>query len=174
MKKLLITVCAILILAAVVCLLPIPSIFSETMNAVKLDAQGNIIGTVQIPIQGTKSKSLLQTKLRNVKIGAFDDLGETKELPMSQFSQDPVQGYWKVSIGIGNTDFDMPTPENPSIGSITANSYLYTLAFSEDCDRWCIHISSGNVEEAFYVGSFSGSYSARDLAAYFDIPFVDG
>ena len=170
MKKILLIVILVLITVAAVCLIPFSSNVSETLAAAKVDSQGNVVDTVQIPIRISKSKSLLKTQLRNIQIGAFDGLLETKQLKMSQFKRDPLQGYWSISVGIGKTDFSIPTPENPTIGDIHEESYLYMLAFSEDLERWMIRISNDTIQTVYYLGSVDSKYTTHELAEYFGVP----
>ena len=169
MKKRLLCVFVVLVLVAAICLLPLPRNVSETLEAVKLDSQGNAIGTVQIPLQITQTKSLLQTKLRKVSIDSFDGLNPTGVLQKSEFSQDPILGYWSISIAKAGTVSDLPTPQNPTIDETRDYSYLYTVAFDNDLERWMISISYGKAERVYYLGSVDQKYTQQELMTYFGI-----
>ena len=65
----------VLLVAACFYLFPIKNIpLNTTLNAVKLDADGNVIGTEQITIQGSFKEYLFKDRLMELKVTPFDRL----------------------------------------------------------------------------------------------------
>ena len=56
-----------------VCILPWTTPVKKTLNAVKLDAEGNELGTVQIQLEGKKRDYLFRTDRFDVDITPFDN-----------------------------------------------------------------------------------------------------
>ena len=152
-----------LIIAAIVILLivaPIPTRFGHTLNAVKLDAQEQEIGTVQIPINGVKWVSLFHQDILDVTIGGFDDVLPAK-VDTSEISKPDFIKFYTRTTGVVDSYL---TPD----GDLKSNSYTYILRMCPEFDRWLIHIRVGMDTKAYYVGSLSGNYTTEQILAYFE------
>lgn len=161
MKKRLLVIGAIVIAIIAICLLSFPIPYNQTLNAVKLDAVGNEIGTVQISIEGRKWCSLLQKDYLDVNVGGFDDI-----LPMqintSEWRKNVFEEYQSATFAIVNSSLG-------STDGTASTVYGYTLNVCPDFDRWVILIRSGTVTQAYYVGSISGNYTTEEIAEYFNV-----
>ena len=163
-KRTIIFICvAVLLIAALLCFLPLPTRVNLTLNAVKLDAEGNEIGTVQIPIQGTKWLSLFRQDRLDVTVGGFDDILPA-QIDTSQLRKNSFEEYYRTTFGIVSTAFDSPN-------ELASTSYTYTLEVCPKFDRWLILIRSGMDTKACYLGSISGNYTTLALLEYFNYSF---
>ena len=148
----------ILIALLVISLIPWPIPYHKTMNAVKLDAQGNQLGTVQIQFDGPRWTSLLLADRIRVTTSPIDGFPSTK-VDTGKFTQQITEEFLSLSFGIVSTDF---------ISNDHSHGYSYRLHVSPDFDRWMIHIVVDNAEEFYYIGCVSGEASTQDLLNYFE------
>ena len=128
-----------------------------TLNAVKLDEDGNEIGTAQLHISGRYvNYFLLEDKLELqmdpvdgiVQIGKCDDA----HLPYSLGDQTGTE-YWMHSM----SGFD------PDANSITFGYLVFTKEF--DC---IAYLTSTSGKEVCYVGSVSDNMTTQELIDYFN------
>lgn len=141
-----------------VCLIRWPLPYHKTVQAVKLDAQGKELGTVQIRLEGTRWISLLLADRLKVTLGPIDDFPSTK-VDTDTFKQQITEEFLSHSFGIVSTNFSSDDP---------SHSYAYHLHVSPDLDRWMIHIVVDNAEEFYYIGCVSGEASTQELLNYFE------
>lgn len=145
----------------------IPCSFQETLTAIKIDSKGNRIGTAEISISGKKTNFFGNHKLRALSIDGFDGNPAMEDVDLSRASKKLTQDYFSITFGIatldsgnGNiTDFD----------KLNADSYTCTIAYSEDLDKWLIHIRTGSDPGVYYLFSFSGDHTTEELWEYFEI-----
>ena len=169
MKKKTIVLLLICFLAAAVvfCLLPLPSKHTATLNAVKLDASGNEVGQVEIPLEYVMVGPIFDKKLSRVSIGAFDGIGATDDQTITKKLFDD---YYSVTFGVAGIDGpsldELKAQDVPSLDEFTSYSYRYIIEASEDTDRWCIRIALEGTEY-YYVGSLSGNSSTAELMDFF-------
>lgn len=164
-KKTIIVILCVLVAATVLCLLPLPSSFTATLNAVKLDSDGKEVGKVEIPVEYTLKGPVFKKELKSVSIEEFDGIDsiEDRELERQLFDD-----YFSVTFGFGVLSLDeTSTLNDPYLAPPKSYSYRYVIKVSEDVDRWFIMITPSEGEEYRYVGSISGKYSTEELADFF-------
>ena len=167
-RKTALTVTLIVVVAAlIVCLVPWPIPYRQTLNAVKIDASGKELGAVQIPFEGTKYTSLILGSTLDVTFGPIEDFHGTA-VKTSTFRSSPFHPYLTLSKGITNTTFEGDLTDAIKNDGLTSTSYTCHLRISPDLDRWYIHIVTNNEQECYYVGAFRGSFSTAQLYEYFN------
>ena len=167
-RKTALTIVLVLAAAALVaCLIPWPVPYRQTLNAVKIDASGNELGTVQIPVDGIKYTSVLLGDTLKATLGPIEDFPDTT-IDSSKFRTSPFYPYLTQSFGIADTSYEGDLIDAIQNDGLTHNSYTFHLRTSEDLDRWYIHIVQNNEQEVYYVGSFSSSFTAAELYEYFN------
>ena len=154
MKKVIIFYSIVAIL--LICILPWTTPVKKTLNAVKLDAEGNELGTVQIQLEGKKRDYLFRTDRFDVDITPFDNFqsfGEVlneKNVPDVIWKLDGEISY--VRSGLSYKDELRPT----------ASSLI--LAFNRKMDRFILFDMS---EEFRYVASTKEEITSQELLEYF-------
>ena len=149
---------AALIVAALLYFVPWSTPVDLTLNAVKLDENGNEIGTAEIHIKGHKLDDLFRDSRLDVDIEPFDVV-ENAQL---------VQG----SNGSGSiTTFnftDVPMMELYfTCNDKQENDFTWLhLTFTEEMDCFVLRLlrDSGNM---YYVASSSGNYDTQGVIDYF-------
>lgn len=129
-----------------------------TLNAVRMDHEGNVTGEAVIHVEGNRYDYLFQMSRLDVNIGAFDG---HYDIYAATFTSD----YGDVVGAIRSYESDeyefvtyagMFEPKN--------DMFIGTLAFSPDLDKW---IFCNKTYGVYYVASVSGEYTAAELADYF-------
>lgn len=166
-KKILIILLAILAAIAVVLCIPWPRHFSKTVTAIHLDSNGNEIGTVEIRISGTQSKSLFQQQLRKLSIQPFGGYHGMEGLELSKFTKDPVTGYLYFTFGVANTNIDWPDGGTPDLDSAVHSSYTCHVALSDDHNYILIQFRTDLDKTEYFLASLDGKASTQTLKDYF-------
>lgn len=165
LKKVIVTAMVVLILAITLghCYIPLP--YHHTINAIKIDAEGNRIGNIEITLDGTKMSSLFRKNTLLVDVGSIDDV-PVFEVDSSQYEQHFNENFLHCQFVIDDI--------SDVIGSIMyeeditqSNSYNYYVCISNDFDQWLISVSVNDDPKVYYMGSVSGSKSYDQLAEYF-------
>lgn len=149
MKKqtiIILTAIILVIVAAIVCFTPRITRFDEVMTAVKIDAKGNQLGTVNFRVQASKYDYLFRDPRFSCWIPDFDTLRsfERKE-SVSQRSAD----YCFTVIGAVNS---------------SDSNVILDLYASPQLDRWLLW----NQEDGTcYVASSDPDLTAAELVSYF-------
>ena len=181
MKKsilIIVSIVLLLIIAALLCIVPwdnwnpngsedgttsqMPIDF--TLNAIKLDAVGNEIGTAQIHIHGYRLPFIFPNERIVLTIDPFDDL--------YQIEDSEVNGEIGHIKYIGK---EPNTPEFMRLSFIAKSTNAEgmvdcTLTFSPDmeCFAFRCYPFGSDYEEATYIASVSGDYSTRELIEFFN------
>lgn len=129
-----------------------------TLNAVRMDHEGNVTGDAMIHVQGTRYDYLFQMPRLDVNITPFDG---HYDIYAATFTSD----YGDVVGAVRSYESDeyefvtyagMYEPKN--------DMFIGTLGFSPDMDQW---IFCNKTYGVYYVSSVSGEYTAAELAEYF-------
>lgn len=150
----------LVVLVLLICVIPIPMKFQPTMQAIKLDGEGNQVGTVQLQLDGWIARSLWSKSLWSLNILSFEDYPEA-DVPVSRASKDIQGGYNTTSVVI-----NLITPELLTEGG-EGESYGFHVAYTDDLECWCIRVDTGGVPGHYYLGSASGETSAQELMEIF-------
>ena len=161
-KKDIIGICAIAAVIAIVlvCLLPWPTRVNVTMDAAKLDADGNKLGTATLCIKGWKLNYLFREDRMDIAIEPFDNFkyfkltgnqtGKTTVYGGIQSHTDPSYSYihvygWDSQLNAG---FDA------------------SLVFSDDLSRWML-CDFRNGDGICYVASTNEKDQPADIWNFF-------
>ena len=149
-----IAIIVLLFIATLVYIIPYSSAVPQTLNAVKVDAQGNVIEAVEISVQGKLKTYLFREDRLDIYIPAFDGFNWIK---LSENQPSGVEGKL------------VDAPENDirytALAGYKDNDvHFLTLGFSPDLDSWILVDSTENV---FYVACVSGKYTTQELITYF-------
>lgn len=169
-KQIIITVSILVVVAAIACFVYLPSSYSHTLNAVKLDADGNEIGTVQITMRGIKWSSLLLPDRLTVTVDPFDGLKKL-DLDSAEFRSTRWYDYLETSFVHVHSDMDTSLDGKEMLDSFTSETFQFSIKLSPDFDRWSICRILDKTERVYYLTSISGNYSTQELLDYFsDLP----
>ena len=142
------------VVVAAVCLLPRSTWINQTLNAVKLDADGNEIGTVTIHIEGVHLDFLFFPDRLQVSILPFDHL---RSVTLSRYNgvkggTFPDAGGTYIKVWFSAWNLHAGAPCTGEIG------------FSDDFDCWLIRDYTNSVS---YVASVSSEYTTDELKTHF-------
>ena len=157
-----ISICVIClaVVAVIVALLycfPRQTLIDVTLNAVKLDEDGNEIGTAKLHITGRYVNYFILEDQLELSIDPIDGLMhiETTDksgLPRSLGNQTGTE-YWMHSMGAYDSD---------------ANGMTFVGFFcTEEFDRLAIRMSNAKQGDFWYVTSVSGDYTVQEIIEYF-------
>ena len=143
--------------------------YEHTLNAVKLDAQGNEIGTVDIPIQGIVRRSLLLPDELLAQVREFDSISgfDVDSAKYEKFVGDDFLHCTFATTDLGSKDDILHAFTNGS-GELNPTSYTYSVSISEDFDRWLIHVVVDDNEPVYYLATVSGKYTTQELQDFFE------
>lgn len=157
-KRVLYIIGGVLLLCVVVglCLYLIPQEhvnLNTTLQATKLDKDGNILGTEEIAMQGIFMDYRFKEDTVELHIAPF---GTYKSI---QFSSD----RGNTSIPVNSFDdfytFGFVASWDPfECGSLTT---------SQDFEYWVFRVTDGNNQPIYYVASFSGEHTVAEIVQYF-------
>lgn len=155
-------VLVIIILVLLTYSIQIPIPYNHTLNAFKIDANGNLSGTVQITLIGTKYLSIFHKTLLIVNIQEFDNHSgfTVNSNDYKQFLDEEFLHNTFVVSDIGSVE-DMLS-EN-----YTLTSNKYNVCLSKDFECWLIHVSTSAESEVYYLASINEKHSFIELAEYF-------
>ena len=143
-------------IAVMICVIPRFTKVDVTLNATKMDAEGNALGTYEISFHGNKKDYISGDSALDINILPFDDL---KNFQASTNESNGIEGYIWSTPGC-NYFYIALTAYS---GDAQLPDYL-TLYFSPDRDKWVLLNGIGKV---FYVGSVSGNCTTEELLEYF-------
>lgn len=159
-KKICLAICGVLVLilliGALLYFVPQSTRVSQTLNATKLDKDGNIIGMNEIALQGSFKdywfrESTLELyvapfgTLKSIKIGD-DNRGNTTTVPIA-FDEFYTLTYmaWDTSKG---------------------DSVFGTITMSQDFEYWVFYVHD-DAQPIYYVASASGEHTSEEIVQYF-------
>lgn len=157
-KPIVISLILVAVIMASAAFIPFPSTFDRVVTAVKLDETGSKISTMQIRITGTRYKSMFSNQLKSLVIHDFDGIDQTNTLTLSQFSIDPMTGYYRLTFGVGAMDYDTTALKDKSLSdSVTTRSYSYTITLHNDLQHLLIKIRHDDGQTVYYACSINES-----------------
>ena len=151
---------AALIVAALLYYVPWSTPVDLTLNAVKLDENGNEIGTAEIHIKGHKLDYLFRDSRLDVEIEPFDSLSRFK-LSGSQNGTGSIHTYY----------FDNRLRDVYAfLYDEKTKGYKHLLiTFTDEMDRFVLRVmGSDDGDDVFYVASASGKYDTQGILDYFN------
>lgn len=161
-KKIIIITCAVLAIAALVCLAPWPTWVDVTLHTVKLDQYGNQVGDADIHIKGMKFDYLLREDVVSWQI-------------------DPFEGHTSLFIG-GSAERYVEVYRNDHkeysrvlCGSLDNDRFLGELAFNDTLDKWAFKVFTSTPTSKYatvhYYVAFTedscATCTAEELIKYF-------
>lgn len=147
-KFFIIIIAVILIsLAVLLCAVPRTTKIDQTMDAVKLDADGNVLGTVSLHIQASADDYLFRDSIFSFKVSDFDSY-------IGLESTWNRMDYTKLYYGSAVTQ---KTGEDGPFD-------IFNVYSSPSLDRWLLWNQSDNV---YYVISTDSGESVSELMRYF-------
>ncbi len=156
-KILALGIIALLVAAACLCLLPRKTDVSQTLHAVKLDDDGNEVGTAEIVIRGHYLDYLFRKDRMDITIKPFD---EYSYIGLVRDASSKVKGlvtkwekvrYYQISIFVEVNE---------------RWEYFGGLDFSPDFECW--HFTLWGNHDHF-VASSNGEYTTAELKEFFGI-----
>ena len=171
--------CAVLMLILVGLLYYVPKStpIDRRVKAVKLDAQGNEIGTIPIYIEGHKLEYLFQEDRLELEIDSFDNLTDFKvKLCVDSFDDLSDLTYVRInnkSVDLDRMNVDALGMEYLALSfrgrNVSANSQSrYELFFTEEIDCfafWNDPLNGG--ESTWYIVSLSNNHTTQEIIEYF-------
>lgn len=130
-----------------------------TLNVVKLDSDGNEIGTAQICISGEKISYFLKEDRLLLNFESFDHLNNFKQIVV--YYKDSIGKIYDYSTGFYYSYFSAyDTTENVPT--------TCTLIFTDEFDRLALMCQGVGLDYSYtYAGSVSGNYALDDIVQYF-------
>lgn len=158
----------VLIIALACCFLHFQLPYEHTLNAVKLDAQGNEVGTVEIPVTGTARRSVFHLNRIIAEVAPFDGISgfDIDSAKYEKFIDEDFLHRTFSITDIGSKE-DIMDAVSSDFEGYSPTSYTYYISISEDFDRWLIHVVVGDNEPVYYLASVSGKYTAQELRDFF-------
>ena len=152
-------VTCVLLIAAALYFIPWPTPVNLTLTAVKLDADGNEIGTFPVTIKGVKKNYLFQEDVLDVSISPFDgyvwfkpseDAPSGKEGVISKYFDECMQ----VTYGTAHPEYE--------------NMVFAHLRFTEDFKyiTFEFYIPEEN-ERVYYIASADENCTTQEVKEYF-------
>lgn len=156
MKKLLLIACVtlsiLLLIAAVFFLIPDTTKLNQTLHTVKLDANGNEIGSADIAMQGSWRDYRLWEDSHELYITPFDGISSIS-------SSDNISGAGTAGEDLLHIVYGVHY-------SIPNSAGFMNVYISRDFEYWAFCITSGG-NTVYYVGSASGTRTTRDIQQFF-------
>lgn len=141
-----ITAAILVIVAAILCFAPRITRFDQVMTAVKLDAQGNQLGTTNFRVQASKYDYLFRDSRFSCWIPDFDTL---RSFERKESVSQNTQAYCFTVIGVVTS----------------SDSYvILDLYASPNLDRWLLW---NQKDGTYYVASSDPELTAAELVSYF-------
>ena len=156
-NRIIIAVSAAVLILVLICLLPWPTKVDLTLNAIKLDSEGEEVGSQQIIMEGQKLDYLFKDARMNLSFTPFDGFVWIKPTEVQP---------------AGTTGNIWHALENDILYvryygcDRAANIHLLILGFSPDLDRWILLDHTDNV---CYVASVNADHTVQELKEYFKI-----
>ena len=133
--------------------IPLSTPVKLTLDAVKIDDEGNSLGTVQIVMSGAKLEYFFKPSRIDVYIHPFDGVVGIKPVDNTQGQIEAFPRRDFLFAKYYGTD------------EITGDTVFCELGFSKDMQQWIIRNNSKHVS---YVCSADGAYTAQELIQYFN------
>lgn len=163
-----IIVVAILFLATSLYLIPIATPINLTLDAIKVDNNGDVIGTAQISLNGYKFDYLFQKSRLDLYIHPFDEYASIIATDVYYNGQPMTGAIMKYEFS-GETKAFEPDWMFVCYGALYSGKTYpvsVSLAFSPELDRWLFADHSGKI---YYVASVSEDVQTADLIKYFQM-----
>lgn len=169
-KTLILTTIAVVLILAIAlgfCYIPLP--YHHTINAFRIDPEGNRIGNVEITLDGTRWFRLFGADELVAMIGSLDDAPDYK-INTFQFESNFLDDYLYYTEGVADvTDMVDSLVDRDRDDVEPVNDYLYRVCVSEDLEQWIISVNTNNESYIHYMGSVSGKKTYEQLADYFNM-----
>lgn len=154
-RSMIFVIVVFLIIAVVlVCVIPRFTRVNITLNATKINAQGEALGTYEIFLHGNRLDYISGNSALDVSISEFDDM-----IQFIPFGRDNTGT--KITTEPGS---DIPCARYSAWDSKSDTVVDFDIGFSPDMDRW-IFINTD--DKVYYVSSVSGTYTSTELMEYF-------
>ena len=166
MVKKVVIVVAVVLLCVIVfghCYISLP--YEHTVNATKIDAEGNRIGNAEITLNGAKKASLFREDVLSVQVDSVDG-APGFEVKSAQYEQHIGEDYLHsnfVTDDIGDLVDSILNEDEIA----QAKSYNYHVCISKDFDQWLISVSVNGEPKVYYMWSVSGNKTYEQLLEYF-------
>ena len=148
-RSIIIVIATVLVIAAaLVCVIPQFTNVDATLNATKINEQGEALGTHEIVLRGNRLDYLLTDAALEVAISPFDSL-----------SGFVAEGKIKTATGK-----DICYVLYSASNAVTDDVAIIRICFSPEMDRW---VFVNDTDQVYYVASVSGAYSTQELVEYF-------
>lgn len=149
-KATILVIMAVLIIAAVlVCMIPrFTHVENTALQATKLTNRGEILGTYEIVLRGSRQDYLFGDPVLELSVAPFDIL------------RDFVMETEIRTATAGEICYVLYSATNTA----TDDANVIRIYFSPDMDRW---LFLNDTDLTCYVASVSGAYSAQNLMDYF-------
>lgn len=152
-----ISVVLIIFIAVVLYFVPKITPVQLSMGAVKIDGNGNELGTVQLVMSGSKLDYLFKPSRLDVSIQPFDNITAIKPADYAtKFGSIPgmIEPYGSECL---YTTYSGYIKENDDL-------IVAYLAFSPDLTRWAF---CDLRESVYYIASVDNEYTTSELIEYF-------
>ena len=147
-KKVIILLVAVLFtLGVILYLAPFTTNFDKALDAIKLDEDGNVLGTVSLHVQGEVKDYLFRETRFSYELSDFDSLSSVSPVRDCTVS---TAGFYACNTVAFKPGESLAT--------------LLTLYCSPELDRWILWNSPDNI---FYVSSTDPNESPSDILCYF-------
>ena len=159
-KKIILLITIILIsclslVAACIYLFPMKTTpLNTTLAATKLDSDGNVLGTAQIPIQGACKDYLLKDTSVELSVSPFGGLNSIMFYDNNDY------------FGFTPTSFAEYYVHSGTAWVNLSDMVVITLTTSQDYEYWVFHVNDSD-EPVYYVASFSGTRTVEEIVQYF-------
>lgn len=154
----LIILCAI---GALLYFVPFTAQIDLTLNTIKLDKDGNAIGTAEIHLEGQRWDYLFQEDRIYLEIDPFDNYKNI--VTRSDGEYNIVDRFGKEYYG---KDYKIIRFDGwDKEAAVPAMGFIY---FDENFDCFAFMGNSLQDDEYYYIASVSGAYTTEELIAFFN------
>ena len=150
------SIVAILAVAAALYFIPKSTPVDLSFHVVKLDKNGKDLGTAELRIQGRKLDYLFRDSRMEVEISPFDGM------TIFLLDNDGTSGTITTSVING---YEVMTLTTAFYNDDEDISGFMDITFTEDMDCFVFYRS---LDKVYYVGSASGNYDTRGILNYFN------
>ncbi len=161
MKKVLVIIATIIVsialIVSLITCIPQHTKITQTLNAIQLDKDGNIIGTEEIAMQGIFRDYRFKEDTIELHIAPFGMLksisfsGDSRWDSQSELT-DLFGEFYEITFGAWNTSKD---------------DYDFgTIIVSKDFEYWFFR-ADDNGQPIYYVASASGEHTVEEIVQYF-------
>lgn len=153
-----IVLACVLLVGACIYLFPTKTTpLNTTLEATKLDSDGNVLGTTQIPMQGAFKKYLIKDSMMELSIASFDGIKN-----IIFYNDYDHFGFKPIA-------FDTFYRYSGTAWENASGEMLWVHVFmSQDFEYWAFRMDVHNSDEnVYYVASLSGERTVEEIVQYF-------